>query len=358
MGIIPLTAAPAPPTRFRIWHAGNNPGDYGDNVLTAAAAARVLAEYQKRGHALAIDVQHATNPESNPGYDPADPPPMAGYAEIRVVRTAAGAEVWATDVRWSDCGRPHPEAGKVCCGKHQIASGQRRYISPDWNLDPETREPISINRLSLVAEPGTYGINMLAARAGAASRSSPMNDTEILKALLAAAMGAASSQDADIQAFGAIVSQQAADLAAAKGLSLDAAPASDATPVAAADPKVPAADPNVAAAPMAGIEEAVAAAVKKLGLTAGAKGVTSADVRAIVAEDAERRALIEANKDKLGAVAHLLASKPLTEVKAFVAAVASKSTSKDEPVRGAPVGGGIESSKTYSLADRFAAKGK
>lgn len=353
----------APPTRFRIWRAGNNPGDFGDNVLTASAAAAVVAEYKRRGHALAIDYQHATNVRENPDYDPAAPPPMAGYAEIRVVQTGAGVELWADPVRWSDCQRPHAAPGAVCCGKHQIVTGQRAYISPDWNLDPGTREPLSINRLSLVAEPGTYGINMLAARAGASQRTTPMNDTEILKALLAAAMGAAASQDADVQAFGALVAQQSAELASAKGLALDAAsPGPESTPAAGeADPKKEEPAPMAAAAD---IEKAVASAVAKALAKFTPSAPTSAvasrdDVRAMVNEDGERRALIEANKGALGAMAPLLASKPLAEVKAFVAAVASKSAGlANEAPRGGVISGSPEQSKTFSLADRFAKKSK
>lgn len=355
MGLIPLGGPGAAPDRFRIWRAGNNPGDYGDNNVTARAVDAIMAEHAKRGVALAIDIQHATNPRENPKYDPANPPPIAGHAGLKVVASAAGPELWADPVRWTDCGRPFavPSPG-VCCGKHQIETGQRPYVSPDWFLDPATREPRSLDRLSLVAEPGTFQVNMLAARA----RRLDMNDTDILKALLAAGMGAAASQDPDIQALGAIVAGQANDVAMAKGIDLAGAgateaPASEAAPAAPAAAAADACDPKVEKM----VAAAVAAAVAKHGVGVSAsKPLTESGVRAIFAEENERRALLDANKETLGGLVGVLASKPLAEVKTFIAAAAAK---KPSPGGEAPRGEALaepSEAPSFSLADRFKAK--
>lgn len=348
------------PTRFRLWKPGNNPGDYGDNVVTAASIERVLADFGTRGQALAIDIQHATNAKENPKLDLSKPPVMGGYAELKAVKTAAGTELWADPVRWSDCQRPHAAPGAVCCGKHQIESGQRRYASPDWYLDPDTREPIKINRISLVAEAGTYGINMLAGRA---SQEKPiMNDTEILKALLAASMGAAGSMDPDIQALGQLLAPQVSDLATAKGidLSAEATPANEAAGGDVAKPE----EKIVAAADVEqmvekAVAKAVAAALPKApasaaSVVAGKRSASLDDVSRLVAESDEKRALIEANKDKLGALVPLIASKTLAEVKGFVAACASRDAAGDKgaAVRGEAVGA-VEQGEKVSLADRY-----
>lgn len=348
------------PTRFRLWKSGNNPGDYGDNVVTPKAVDRVLAAYNKRGQALAIDIQHATNPKANPKLDPNKPPVMGGYCELRAINTATGKELWVDPVRWSDCGRMNAAAGEVCCGKHQIETGQRGYVSPDWFLDPDTSEPLSINRLSLVAEAGTYGINMLAGRA---SQEKPvMNDTEILKALLAASMGAAGSMDPDIQALGQALAPQVSELATAKGFDLsdEATPASEAAGADVAKPE----EKMVAAAEVEqmvekAVAKAVAAALPKApaSATAAVAGKRSAsldDVSRLVAESDEKRALIEANKGKLGALVPLIAGKSLAEIKGFVAACASRDAAGDKgaEVRGDVVGA-VEQGEKVSLADRY-----
>jgi len=347
-GRIPLTGGEVP-TRFRIWRAGANPGDYGDCNVTPRALAAILAEQKARGTAIAIDIQHATNAKVNPAYDPANPPPIAGHAML----ASENGDLWADPVRWTDCGRPFAAPGAVCCGKHQIETGQRPYVSPDWRLDKRTKEPVSLVRLSLVAEPGTYHVSMLAA---ADRGRNPMNDLDCLKALLAAAMSCAGSQDPDISAMGATVAGQVSDLGAAKNLDLsgagDPAPPSQPIPAAGAagcDPKVAARPPAPAsvAAPsvtLSDVESVVASALSK----------QSASMRSIVAEDAERRDLIERNKATLGAMAPILAGKPLAEVKSFVAAAtanASKTSPGTEPApRGAPVPSGTLT--TLSAEDR------
>lgn len=178
-----------------------------------------------------------------------------------------------------------------------------------------------------------------------------MNDMEILKALLAAAAGAASSADPDVQALGAAVSQSVGDLAAKLGVDLSApAPASAPSPAAAG------ADMD------AKIEKAVASAVikamaGKLPVTAS-KGLDLAAVQAVAREESERARLLDANKEALGDMLPLLASKPLAEVKSFVAAVASKASKGDGNAapRGEALTGAPEASKAHSLADRYGKK--
>lgn len=183
-----------------------------------------------------------------------------------------------------------------------------------------------------------------------------MDDMQILKALLAAAAGAASSANPDIQALSAAVSQSVGDLAAKMGLDLAAAPAP-------APESTPAPEAVAGADMDAKIEKAVASAVSKamagkVPVTAS-KGLDLATVQAVAREESERARLLEANKEALGDMLPLLASKPLAEVKSFVAAVASKASKGDggEAPRGEALTGAPEASKAHSLADRYS-KGK
>jgi len=311
-GILALGEIKAP-LRFRIWHSGNNPGDPGDNHVTPAACARLQSAYERRGAALAIDFDHATNEQKQPDPLRRGKEPLAGYAEMQV----KNGEVWLDPIRWSDCGRLYAVPGVLCCGKHAIETGQRGYVSPDWILDPDTREPIEILRIGLVREPGTYGIPMLAERAQA-SRSNTVDDIAILKALLAAASAASAAQDPDLQQLGQTVGSACTDLAQAKGMDLSAAPASSPAPSAppAAAAAAPAADPEKQAA-------ASAIAARLRSMPSRPVGLTAADVEQVVtsrmAEERERAEILTSNKDVLAGFETLLTGKPLAEVKSFVA---------------------------------------
>lgn len=192
-----------------------------------------------------------------------------------------------------------------------------------------------------------------------------MGDMEILRALLAAAAGAASSADPDIKAFGEAVGGQCQELAASKGIDLSApAPASEAEAAPAAAPEAAGADMDEK------IEKAVASAVAKalaslparpaplpLPAAVASKGMTPAEVQRIAREESERSRLLDANKDVLGPeVVNLLSGKPLPEVKSFVAALASKaSKGQGGEAPRAPQLGTVEG-KSYSLAERYSGK--
>jgi hypothetical protein len=250
-----------------------------------------MADFTARGNAGAIDVEHATNPQANPSYDPSLPPPGGGYYVLDLV----DGELWAA-VRWSDYAIA------------QIESGSRCYVSPDWLMSSDTREPTRLNKLSLVQEPGTYGINMLASRATAERTTM---DLETLKALLAAAQKMAeNAENADLKSVGADLVTQLTDMAGKLGMDLTAAPASDPAPAApvaaAADPVAPAADPKTVPA-------------------AASKGITLADVQSVIREERAKSELLTAavagRQGMTPALVTILASKSLAECRAFVGAL-------------------------------------
>lgn len=232
------------PAKVRLWKSGNNPGDYGDCFVTPASVARVMNDYLKRGVSKIIDVEHGLNSVVNPKIDPNNPPVTGGYFDLEVQGPEEAPELWIAP-RWSDCGRDAPVPGIVCCAKHQIESGQREYISPDWDLDSETKEPLRLNRVSLVGEPGTYGISMLAS--ASANRSKTMDEMANLKAAYAGAMAMSGSSDPEIKAAAATLCEKLKAQAAVLGIDIeaaDAAPAPDAPEaLAAAEAPAPAAPP-------------------------------------------------------------------------------------------------------------------
>ncbi len=283
------------PERIRIWRAGENPGNFGQCLFTPKAAADVMAAFVTRGNAGAIDIEHATNRSANPDYDPSKPPPGGGYYSLELADTPDGPELWCS-VRWSDY------------AIEQIESGSRCYVSPDWQMDSVTREPLMLNKLSLVQEPGTYSISMLASRAGASDRSFKM-DSDLLKALIADAQKLAdSAESADLKAMGADLAKQLTDAATKLGVDLTAAPEAPAAQ-AAADAPPP--------APPAKEEEKAVAKI-------ASKGITIADVTAAIREENAKRDLLVAAKNRVGMTAELanvLASKSLSEVRAIVGAL-------------------------------------
>ncbi|MGK3961330.1 phage protease [Sorangium sp. So ce1667] len=281
------------PERFRLWKAGSNPGDYGDSVLTDAAADRVIAEYLQRGNPIAIDIEHNTNPQKNPNYDPANPPRTGGYLALEKVQSQDGPEIWCDSVRWSDYARQQIESGERCC------------ISPDWDIDPNTREPLRLHKVSLVLEPGTWGIGLLASKA-ARTTENKMDLDQLKNGIATATTLAESSEDPEIKAAAQAFAEKLSGLAASLGLDLSAAPA-------------PAKDETVAAA-----DEEPAKPTPAVAAVASKGGLTMADVQRVFREESAKTSLIASAASRPGmtpALMTLLASKPLAEVKAIVTAL-------------------------------------
>jgi hypothetical protein len=319
---------PKAPRRFRIWKAGANTGDFGVVSFTPAAARAVMSAYERRGHAVAIDIEHATNPRANPAYDPSRPPEMAGYLALRLIETADGPELWADPVRWSDTGR------------QQIESGQRCYFSPDWDFDRRTGEPIALNKVSLVAEPGTYGINLLASRAAAEGTAM---DLELLMALINGAKKLAeTAQDPALKAMGADLAAQLEAAAQALGLNVGG------------EPK----PPDAAAGAGATEEEEKQAAAKAAAAKASpAKPLTmeqlTAAVQLATREEAEKGRLLASAKGRPGvtdAMVAFLGARSLAEVREFIATL-SPVPSDDKKVPARAVAGGSGGGLPADLAE-------
>lgn len=312
-------AAPEPPRRVRIWRPGENPGDYGVIVFSARAAAAIMEDYRRRGTLLAIDIEHNQNPTANPCLDPNSPPVTGGYCALELVETSAGPELWMLP-DWSDCGAPHAQPGVVCCAAHQIRSKQRRYISPDWWVDPETNEPLRLNRISLVSEPATYGINLLASRAATGARKT-MNE-EQLRAAYATAKMQAEGAEGELKAAAAAYMEQLKTAAAALGVDLEAEPAPASEQASQAENQ-PGAQPAAAtaSAPPNGMANRAATRPRQAAAPAPAqRPMTRAELDAYLAERDERGRLLELNKDRIPeGHRNMLGSRSIADVREYIA---------------------------------------
>lgn len=148
------------PKEIPLWRAGANPTDYGVHVWNERSIAEVLARYNERGNPILIDVEHNGAKRSD-----GKPAETGGYARLEV---RAGVPWLVFD--WSDYGR------------QQIESGERRFLSPEYDVDKNTGEILALYRVSLVADPGTHRARMLAT----ASNGEQMDPKVILAALRAA----------------------------------------------------------------------------------------------------------------------------------------------------------------------------
>lgn len=143
--------ARTPPAEIQLWNVGDNPTDYGVHKWTARSSEDVLARYEARGNPLLIDVEH-----NGATTEDAAPTETAGYARLEL---RAGAP-WLV-FEWS------------AYAVDQIATGQRRYLSPEYDVDRTTGEITALYRVSLVADPGTHCARVLAVASQQETRMDP-----------------------------------------------------------------------------------------------------------------------------------------------------------------------------------------
>ncbi len=129
-----------PPAEAQLWEVGSNGTDYGTHVWSERSAVEVMARYNERGNRLLLDIEH-----NGATLDDGEPAATAGYASLAI---RDGAPWLIFD--WS------------AAGAEQIATGQRRYLSGEYDVDPDTHEITKLYRVSLVADPGTYRARVLA----------------------------------------------------------------------------------------------------------------------------------------------------------------------------------------------------
>lgn len=127
------------PGEIQLWNVGDNPTDYGVHKWTERSQSEVVARYNERGNPLLIDVEH------NGANVDGEPAVTGGYARLEL---RAGAPWLVFD--WS------------AYAIDQIATRQRLFLSPEYDIDADSSEITKLYRVSLVADPGTYRARVLA----------------------------------------------------------------------------------------------------------------------------------------------------------------------------------------------------
>lgn len=254
-----------PPARLQLWNVGDNPTDYGVHRWTERSIKEVCSHYEARGNPLQIDIEHAgfIGPDGKPL-------PSAGMCSLELVN---GAPVLVFD--WS------------AVGAEQIATKQRRYLSPEYFVDEKTGEITGLVRVSLVADPGTHNARILAS----AGKQRPMDPMTL------AALKAASLAEDPAAAIKALIEQiEAAE---------DSGPPSSEKPEAAAaaeppaDPKAPEEKKEAAADPA---KDPAAPPATPYGASAQvAASAASPDVAALAKDldGLKRDALLKEHGDRL-----------------------------------------------------------
>jgi hypothetical protein len=132
------------PTEFRIFAAGENDSTKGPALFDEAAAAAVMAEYQKQGVDLMIDLEHESIDETPVRADSKD---ARGWFKLEV----RNGELWAVDVRWT------PD------GERRLRERTQRYISPVFLRTKKEKRVVYVLNVALCAMPATHNAPALVA---------------------------------------------------------------------------------------------------------------------------------------------------------------------------------------------------
>lgn len=148
------------PTEFRLFVAGWNKTENGDFLFDEAAAAQVMAAYEAWGVDLSIDLDHQML-DSFPSPDPTARD-ARGWAKLEL---RADGSLWAVDVKWT------PD------GAARLSEKRQRYVSPAFEIDPESKRVKKIINVAITALPATHDTPALVA---AAARNGGTMDPELV----------------------------------------------------------------------------------------------------------------------------------------------------------------------------------
>jgi hypothetical protein len=138
------------PTAFRIWRAGVNVTDYGENVFSEESAALLLDEQERRGNRYSFDINHLSLDKAAP----LENQRAVGSFTIEV----RGGDLWAVDCRWTPATRV------------QLMAGEWLSISPAYDVRTSDGVIVSLMNCALTGTPATHNATQLAATRIAASR--------------------------------------------------------------------------------------------------------------------------------------------------------------------------------------------
>jgi len=155
------------PTEFRLFVKGWNETENGKFLFDDAAAASVMQAYKEWGVDLAIDLEHQMLDDAS-----TDPTARDARGWCRLELRSDGS-LWAVDVRWT------PD------GAARLQEKRQRYISPAFEIDPETKRVSKMINVAITAMPATHRTTALVA----ASKGSGMDPKLIMQALEAIEKG-------------------------------------------------------------------------------------------------------------------------------------------------------------------------
>jgi phage I-like protein len=143
MSMIPV--GDTPPTEFRIFAAGKNQTRNGLYLFDAQAAREVMTAYAEHGADVMIDLEHLSvvDADRSVNYDP----DARGWCKLEL----RNGELWAVDVTWT------------ADGVTRLSEKRQRYISPCFEVDPETRRVLEIFNIAITAMPATDNLDPLVA---------------------------------------------------------------------------------------------------------------------------------------------------------------------------------------------------
>lgn len=306
-----------PPKEIQLWNSGDNPTDYGVHKWTARSAADVIGRYESRGNPLLIDVEH--NGANKEGVE--EPPVTGGYARLEL---RAGAPWLVFD--WS------------AYAVEQITTGQRRFLSPEYDVDNATGEILALYRVSLVGDPGTHRARMLASAqqqetgmdpklaaimAILSSVTDPAAAIEAIKSLVASLDGAAAPAG---DAAGGDAGGDAGGAMAAAGDPPAGGDAKDPDKDKVAAAAKPAASaPAAAASPPAASAAPATTPAAATGATEATKVETVAAAAVVQIENAQRDHMIATSGERLEpSIRRWASTQPLAVVRGLIGAAPAK----------------------------------
>jgi hypothetical protein len=134
-----------PPTEIRVFTEGWNDTTKGRFLFDGEAAQSVIAAYQEHGADVMFDLEHLSleSPQESRNFDP----DARAWARLEM----RDGELWAVGIRWT------PD------GDRRLRERTQRYISPAFDVDPQTKRIVSLVNVAITSLPATHGLQPLVA---------------------------------------------------------------------------------------------------------------------------------------------------------------------------------------------------
>lgn len=145
-----------PPTEFRIFKSGPNESTKGTFLFDDEAARLVMAEYQRHGVDLIVDLEHDSLDEEARKMR-ADAANALAHFQLEV----RNGELWAVNVSWNEDGAT------------RLRKKTQRYLSPAFLTEKETGRIVELWNVALCSMPATrQAVPLVAASRLASDRES------------------------------------------------------------------------------------------------------------------------------------------------------------------------------------------